>query len=53
VRLTRQATGVDLSPAVLQDLSHVISHRSGLRGDVVFRRQLLRAEVSASEAAAS
>jgi len=40
VRLIRLATGVDLTPNVIADLKHVISHRTGLRGDVVFQRLL-------------
>jgi len=44
VWLTRLATGIDLAPQTAADLSHVISQRSGARGDRVFRRQLQRAE---------
>jgi alpha-amylase/alpha-mannosidase (GH57 family) len=47
VLLTRQATGIDLAPKALVDLQHVFSHRSSLRGDLVFRRQLLQAEEAA------
>lgn len=48
VRLVRQATGVDLTNMVMDDLRHVVSQRNGLRGDVVFMRQLERAEKHAS-----
>jgi hypothetical protein len=44
VRLTRIATGVDLAPQMLADLRHVVSHRTGLRGDAVFQRQMRRVE---------
>lgn len=44
VRLTRLATGVDLAPQALADLRHVFSHRTGLRGDTVFQRQMRRVE---------
>jgi hypothetical protein len=44
VWLTRLATGVDLSPQTAADLSHVISQRTGGRGDRVFRRKLQRVE---------
>ncbi|MBN2149056.1 MAG: DUF3536 domain-containing protein [Anaerolineales bacterium] len=44
VRLARLATGVDLAPRVREDLKRVISHQSGLRGDMVFERHLSRAE---------
>lgn len=43
VRLVQQATGVELAGQVKTDLAHVISSRSGLRGDLVFRKQLQRA----------
>lgn len=42
VRLARIATGVDLAPQVLADLKHVVSNRSGLRGDTIFQRQMAR-----------
>ena len=38
VYLMYQATGIDLSKGVLEDLAHVVSERSGERGDVVFDR---------------
>jgi hypothetical protein len=44
VRLTKLATGVDLSEQVAQDLQKVTSNRTGLQGDIVFRKQLQRAE---------
>jgi hypothetical protein len=44
VHLTRQATGIDLTYQVIAHLKHVISHRTGLRGDVVFQKQIERAE---------
>jgi hypothetical protein len=44
VWLARQATGVDLSPELVSDLRHVVSHRTGLRGDAVFMRQMEVAE---------
>ncbi|RPI21126.1 MAG: DUF3536 domain-containing protein, partial [Chloroflexota bacterium] len=44
VRLTRLATGIDLSTLALADLQHVISHHSGIRGDIIFRKQIQRAE---------
>lgn len=36
--LVRKATGVDLSAKYKADLRHVISHRTGTRGDIVFDR---------------
>ncbi len=42
VWLARKATGVDLSPQVQADLKHVISHRTGLRGDMVFQWHIQR-----------
>jgi len=48
VQLTRLATGDDLSGLALEALSHVISHRTGLRGDIVFRKQLQRAASAAT-----
>jgi hypothetical protein len=44
VWLTRLASGIDLGPQTAADLSHVISQRTGGRGDRFFRRQLQRAE---------
>jgi hypothetical protein len=44
VRLTRIATGVDLAPQAFTDLKHIISHRTGLRGDSMFRKQMQRVE---------
>jgi alpha-amylase/alpha-mannosidase (GH57 family) len=44
VWLTSLATGIDLSPQTARNLSHVISQRTGARGDRIFRRQLQRAE---------
>jgi len=44
VWLTRLATGIDLGPQTAADLSHVISQRTGGRGDRVFRRKLQRVE---------
>jgi alpha-amylase/alpha-mannosidase (GH57 family) len=44
VWLTRFATGIDLAPQTAADLSHVISQRTGTRGDRFFRRQMQRAE---------
>lgn len=43
VRLTRLATGVDLEPYVLKDLSKVISPRTWLRADIVFNYYMKRA----------
>jgi hypothetical protein len=43
-RLAHQATGVDLASATIERLQRVVSHRSGLRGDQVFARQMQRAE---------
>jgi len=40
VRLAKIATGADLSGAVLRDLHGVISERTGLRGDQVFKKYL-------------
>jgi alpha-amylase/alpha-mannosidase (GH57 family) len=42
IRLTRMATGFDLAPQVLSDLKRVVSHRTGLRGDMVLMRHLRR-----------
>ena len=44
VRLARLATGVDLEPAVVADLKHVVSRRTAMRADRVFLRHLRRAE---------
>jgi hypothetical protein len=44
VQLTRIATGEDLAPQVLSDLKKVVSPRTKLRGDQVFRRHLKRAQ---------
>jgi alpha-amylase/alpha-mannosidase (GH57 family) len=52
VRLTRQASGIDLAPKVMADLKRVVSHNSGLSGDVLFRRQLQRAEQTSLSAQA-
>lgn len=51
VRLTRLATGIDLSPLATGGLQHVFSHRTGMRGDMVFRRQLEYAEQTAGKTA--
>jgi hypothetical protein len=40
VQLVKTASGADLSGAVLRDLHGVVSERSGLRGDQVFREYL-------------
>jgi hypothetical protein len=50
VRLTRLAGGKDLSGEAMKDLQHVFSSPTGLRGDVLFRIQLQRAENLAGEA---
>lgn len=42
VRLAQLATGDDLSPQAMTDLKHVISPRTGLRADAVFRHHLDR-----------
>jgi len=42
VRLTRLATGYDLEPTALQSLARVVSPRTGLRADSVFRYHLQR-----------
>lgn len=44
VRLVRQATGDDLAAEVLVDLRHVVSPRSGVRGDEVFLSYLERSK---------
>jgi hypothetical protein len=44
VHLARLATGVDLAQQTIALLKHVVSHRTGMRGDIVFQRQLQRAE---------
>lgn len=44
VWLAYLATGINLSPHVLDDLHHVVSQRSKIRGDSVFIRQLRRAK---------
>lgn len=43
VRLTRLATGIDLEPYVVSDLSKVISPHTGLRADRLFQYYLRRA----------
>jgi alpha-amylase/alpha-mannosidase (GH57 family) len=40
IRLTRIATGVDLSAQVKADLKYVTSQRAGLRGDKVIQKEL-------------
>jgi alpha-amylase/alpha-mannosidase (GH57 family) len=42
VRLAHLATGEDLSQQVIYDLKNVTSHRTSLRGDTVFKRELER-----------
>jgi alpha-amylase/alpha-mannosidase (GH57 family) len=42
VRLTRIATGEDLTSWAIEDLKHVASPRTGLRGDTVFKQQMER-----------
>ncbi len=42
IRLTRMATGYNLASQLMSDLKHVVSHRTGLRGDMVLVRQLQR-----------
>ena len=44
VYLARLATGIDLAPKIIALLKRVVSHRTGLHGDIVFQRQLQRAE---------
>jgi hypothetical protein len=44
VRLARQATGIDLEPSVVKDLSRVSSLRTGRRADKIFQYHLRRAE---------
>jgi hypothetical protein len=51
VRLTRMAGGRDLSKQAMEDLQHVVSNRSGLRGDNLFQNQLQRAETLAGDEA--
>ena len=46
VLLTKQATGVDLSPQAVADLQKVVSPRSGLRGDQLFTQCFRRAKMS-------
>ena len=43
--LASLATGVDLSPSILNELNHVVSQRSGLRANTVFQEYLERARV--------
>jgi hypothetical protein len=42
--LVHQATGIDLAAQLSNDLRFVVSHRTGLRGDVVLQRHLEQAE---------
>jgi hypothetical protein len=42
VLLARRATGIDLAPRALAALKHVVSWRTGLRGDQVFTHYLER-----------
>lgn len=44
VNLTNLATGNDFSAQMLANLKHVVSHRTGLRGDYVFQQQMERAQ---------
>jgi hypothetical protein len=50
VRLTRLAGGRDFSREAMNDLQHVFSHRTGLRGDILFHKQLQRAKKHSGEA---
>ena len=43
VYLTRLATGVDLSYQVMGELRQVVSHRTGLRADLVYQKKLQEA----------
>ena len=40
IRLKRTATGDDLAPQLISDLKRVVSHRTGMRGDMVLMRYL-------------
>jgi hypothetical protein len=44
IRLTYKATGVNLAPQAARELQHVLSNRTGLRGDAIFWQQYNRAE---------
>jgi hypothetical protein len=44
VALVRKAVRNDLTPLIRDTLSHVYSHRTGLRGDFIFSQQLARAQ---------
>jgi hypothetical protein len=51
VRLTCMATGVNLAAQAYSELQNVLSYRTGLRGDTVFRRQYQRAETKTGSCA--
>jgi hypothetical protein len=40
IRLTYQATGINLSEQFNDDLHYVVSHRTWIRGDKVFQREM-------------
>ncbi len=44
VWLTQKAVGVDLAPLSLKALSVVVSERTGLKADQIFRRQITQAK---------
>jgi hypothetical protein len=44
VSLVHVATGIDLSNIAVQGLKFVVSNRSGINGDEVFRRQIRKAD---------
>jgi hypothetical protein len=49
VGLTRAATGTNLAPLASEALRHVVSPRSGLRGDQVFAQHAQRASIPLAE----
>jgi alpha-amylase/alpha-mannosidase (GH57 family) len=48
VHMTQMATGIDLSSLAINSLKYVVSNRSGVRGDEIFRRNIRKAEKSHS-----
>lgn len=50
VRLAYLATGVNLAAQARRDLKHVVSHQTGLRGDMVFDWQMTRASLPTENA---
>ena len=42
--LTQQATGEQIDPKIIEDMSHVRSEKTGLRADTILSQTFIRAE---------